>query len=201
LSKKTAEQIIASGNHYCLALKGNQLKLKKIAADLFRRIPVETYSQSERQRGRQEKRDCQVIDLMEVSLSPTEQSMVCSWEKLRSIVKVERWRTSKKESSHEISYYISNLCLPASEFARGIRGHWSIENRLHWIKDAFFKEDHLRLRNDTAAKNLSLLCSGVIAILYRSGNGTNFKERTRYYINRMDRIWETLGLPPPTLGN
>lgn len=201
MPKKTVEQIIASGNHYCLALKGNQLKLKRLAARLFTTLSLESYSQSERQRGRNEKRDYQVMDLMNISLSPAEEGILCSWKGLRSIVKVERWRSNKHESSHETSYYISDLCLAASEFAPGIRGHWSIENQLHWVKDAFFKEDNLRLRNDTAAKNLSLLCSGVISLLYHRGNGTNFKERTRYFINRMDRIWNTLGLPPPPAAN
>ncbi len=168
-----------------------------MAERLHAAADVESHWEKERQRGRNEKRHYQALHLKEVSLNTQDRQLLSDWKKLRSFVRVERWRTTKDESSHEVSYYISDLEVSAPEFARGIRGHWSIENQLHCVKDRFFREDDHRLLSNQASKNFALLCSMVISILYRTGYGKNFKERTRYYINRVDRLWKCLALPPP----
>ena len=58
---------------------------------------------------------------------------------------------------HEVVCYISSLIHPAREFACGIRGHWIIENRLHWIKNVVMKEDDSKIRMGNAPANLSIL--------------------------------------------
>jgi hypothetical protein len=70
---------------------------------------------------------------------------------------------------HQIAYYISSLCVSAAKFAQGIRGHWGIENRLHWVKDVVLQEDSSRMRLGKAPANLSILRSLAIAILRYNG--------------------------------
>ncbi|WP_442947545.1 ISAs1 family transposase [Nostoc sp.] len=58
--------------------------------------------------------------------------------------------------SHVV-YYIISLIRSAVDFAYGIRGHWGIENRLHWVKDVVFDEDNLTIRTRNAPVNLSIV--------------------------------------------
>ena len=53
-------------------------------------------------------------------------------------------RESKGKASVERRYYLSSLRTDAEQFARAVRGHWSVENQLHWVLDVVFGEDHSR---------------------------------------------------------
>ncbi|MDZ8066276.1 MAG: ISAs1 family transposase [Nostoc sp. DedQUE08] len=53
--------------------------------------------------------------------------------------------------------YISSIVSTAKEFAHGIRGHWGIENRLHWVKDVVLNEDNSTIRMGKAPANLSIM--------------------------------------------
>jgi predicted transposase YbfD/YdcC len=57
----------------------------------------------------------------------------------------------------------------AVTFAQGIRGHWGIENRLHWVKDVVFDEDRSSIHTGQAPANLSLLRAIALNVLRRSG--------------------------------
>jgi predicted transposase YbfD/YdcC len=67
------------------------------------------------------------------------------WLGLKSIVRVERFGTRAGKAYEETVYYISSVTLEASDFAKGIRGHWGVENRLHWVKDVVFDEDQAQM--------------------------------------------------------
>ena len=79
------------------------------------------------------------------------------WTGLKSLIKVERIGTRAGIAYHQVAYYISSLVKSAVDFAKGIRGHWGIENRLHWVKDVIFNEDHSTIRKGNAPANLSVL--------------------------------------------
>jgi len=91
------------------------------------------------------------------------------WVGLARLVKVERIGTRASKPYHQIAYYISSLSLNAAQFAQGIRGHWGIENRLHWVKDVVLEEDSSRIRLGNAPANLSIIRSLAIAILRYNG--------------------------------
>ena len=72
-------------------------------------------------------------------------------------------------------YYISSKVLPSKKFAAKIRGHWLIENKVHWVKNVIFNEDKSKIRELQAARNLSLLYT-IIMNLYRSFGFDSIKQ-------------------------
>ena len=84
------------------------------------------------------------------------------------LVAVESVRETKGTISTERRYYIgSNGKASAAEAARAIRGHWGIENQLHWILDMSFDEDQCRIRKGHGAENFSRLRRIALNLLQR----------------------------------
>ena len=77
-------------------------------------------------------------------------------EGLTSVGVVEARRTVGGKESEERRYYLSSLKNDVTKFARAVRGHWSVENQLHWVLDVVFAEDQHRARSGYAAENLAL---------------------------------------------
>jgi len=158
--KTIARQIVAQGGHYILQLKGNQGGLHAETVQLFDQclrddchgIAYHTASTINGGHGRIEQR--RIWATPEVAWF-AERS---KWKNLRSLIRIESQRTVNGETSKEYRYYISDL--PADDPAKlldYIRGHWGIENRLHWSLDVSFREDDCRIRQGHAAENFSRL--------------------------------------------
>jgi predicted transposase YbfD/YdcC len=79
------------------------------------------------------------------------------WEGLGSVGMVEAIREIKGQRSVERRYYLSSLKPDITTFARAVRGHWSVENQLHWVLDVQMGEDASRARSGHAAENLATL--------------------------------------------
>ncbi len=79
------------------------------------------------------------------------------WEDLRSFGMVERIRDIDGVVTTETSFYLCSIAPKAELFAKAARGHWSIENSLHWVLDVCFDEDQSRARSGYAAQNLNIL--------------------------------------------
>ena len=79
------------------------------------------------------------------------------FENLRRVIKVERRGSRGDKTYEETAYYISSLTESAQVFAKIIRGHWKIENQLHWVKDVIFEEDKSEISDFQAASNWSIL--------------------------------------------
>src|SRR4029079_17169487 len=92
------------------------------------------------------------------------------WVDLRAIVRVERTRRVGDEESYEVAHYISSRHGSAEELGAAVRGHWGIENGLHWVLDVVFREDDCRLQDRVAAENLGML-RRVAASLLRQDQG------------------------------
>ena len=76
---------------------------------------------------------------------------------LRSIGLGEAERTVGEMTTWERRYYSSSLAGDAPQFGAVVRGHWGIENRLHWVLDIAFHEDDCRVRQGEAAQNFAVL--------------------------------------------
>jgi predicted transposase YbfD/YdcC len=80
------------------------------------------------------------------------------WEDIKTIVQYRTFRQEKgKEMAQTDQYYISSGDFSAEKILKYIRGHWSIENQLHWKLDIAFREDECRVRTGNAALNLNII--------------------------------------------
>lgn len=90
------------------------------------------------------------------------------WEGLRSVGVVESVRqVGAAEPTVERRYYLSSLAVDVAQFARAVRGHWSVENSLHWCLDVQMGEDQSRARTGHAAENLATLRRLALNLLKR----------------------------------
>ena len=178
--KKIAKEIIESDADYVLALKGNQetvheevkafldatlaeelgarwpgAKLSKAAANMAR---VETV---EKDHGRMELR--RYFQSAELAWFADREK----WEGLQSVGLVEAVREIHGKTTVERRYYLSSLPLGVEAFARAVRGHWGVENKLHWVLDVCFREDQSRARTGYAAENLATLRRLALNLLRR----------------------------------
>ena len=100
-----------------------------------------------------------------------------NWAGLRSFCLAEaiRERGGRTETSRR--YYISSLACDEAKVARSIRGHWHIENSLHWCLDVVFHEDQSRARARNAAKNLSTLRAICLNLIKRIPGNLSMKSK------------------------
>ena len=70
---------------------------------------------------------------------------------------VESIREIDGSQTKERRYYLSSLPLDVQLFASAVRGHWGVENKVHWVMDVCFNEDQSRARAGHAAENLAAL--------------------------------------------
>ena len=73
------------------------------------------------------------------------------------MIRVTRKREQNAIPSIEHAYYISSAPYDAKRFSKLIRGHWSIEDNLHWQLDVLFSEDDIQIHKDHSPENLSVL--------------------------------------------
>ena len=150
MPKKTCKLIIDGGNDYAIAVKANQKNLyHQIRHNTETSKPTTRYITAEKTRNRVTKRTIEVFHDL-TGISP-------EWVGLESLIKVERIGTRADKPYHQVAYYISSKVCSARDFAKGIRGHWGIENRLHWVKDVIFGEDYSTIRMGNAPANLSVM--------------------------------------------
>ncbi len=76
---------------------------------------------------------------------------------IATIIKVRSRTELKDRCRTDTRYYISSANLTAEAAAQAVRGHWGIENRLHWVLDVVFNEDQARLRTGHGAKNMAVV--------------------------------------------
>ena len=160
--KAIAKQIVAGGADYVLALKENQEQLFNEVRDLFRYaeeqgfkpVVADYHLSDSKHHGRFERRRCWTIaapDLLRVLRDHEE------WANLRTLVMVQAERTTPQQTTVETRLFISSLPPQAAPLLAAVRGHWGIENRLHWVLDVAFGEDGCRVRKDHAPHNLAIL--------------------------------------------
>jgi predicted transposase YbfD/YdcC len=156
--KQIVKTIVEKDADYILAVKNNQPgmfdKIKK-AFDVGNddvRIISKIEEEDKRQHGRDERREYYL------TTAPGYMNQTYTWEKLKTVGKVVCERLINGKLSTETRYFISSLEKSNFEkYCYGVRGHWGIENSLHWQLDVSFSEDQCRKRAKNAAQNFSLI--------------------------------------------
>jgi predicted transposase YbfD/YdcC len=161
--KQTAQQILDAHGKYVLQVKDNQPTLHQKMQVLFQELRLEQFqgiehdydSETDGDHGRIETRRLWVI--WDVKLLG---ELAQEWPGLRGLILVERTREVNGKVSVELHCYISSLDrrTRAKRLAGYVRGHWSVENNLHWQLDVSFREDGRRIRKGHGAENFSRLC-------------------------------------------
>ena len=90
------------------------------------------------------------------------------WPGLASLVLVEAERTRRGVTSCERRAYISSLAASAAAMGAKVRGHWHVENRLHWVLDVSFGEDRSRIGRKNGAENMSVMRKIAMNLLQRA---------------------------------
>lgn len=167
--KAIAEQVLARGGDYVLAVKGNQERLlddiqetvnKALDGDLPRH-QVATITSREEGHGRREERTYTVI----TNLEHIRDRLV--WPGLKVVGMCCRTRICNGRETTEAHYFIGSRHLTARQYAEVLRNHWSIENHLHWQLDISFAEDRSRIQERNAAQNFAMMRKLALSLLKR----------------------------------
>jgi predicted transposase YbfD/YdcC len=147
----------------------------KTKATGFKSCPVESVSEEwEYDHGLYEVRKCSIIPSEKVLLPDIQKQ----WNGLKTLVRVEAGRQIKDRQVKETRYYISDEeGLNASYFNESVRGHWGIENHLHWHLDITFREDDCRARTGNAPENLTTLRKFALQIISEYSDRLSLKKR------------------------
>ena len=156
--KKTVKVIVESGNDYVIQVKGNQPTLwRTLTKVVTTQQPLSRSVQIERSRGRHEQRTTTVFQ------PPA--AFIDEWNGVHRFIHVEHRVVRDGHETCTDHYYISSVHSDEAEcFAKGIRGHWSIENRLHWVKDVIQHEDDARIKKGNGIETLSVLKNVAITL-------------------------------------
>ena len=156
--KAIAKQIVSQKGHYVLQVKKNHAGLHDVIKEMFDELTgrgiagvrYESHESVDAGHGRVETRRIWTTDWTNWYVDRKK------WKGLRSFVCVESVREVDGRTSKERRYYISDLDgQDAVAMLSYVRGHWGIENKLHWSLDVTFREDDLRQRVGHSAENLS----------------------------------------------
>jgi predicted transposase YbfD/YdcC len=189
--RDTATAILKREADYVLVVKGNQPTLHAALADLFLEYTLLDYQVPglrrhvtiEKSHGRLERREYSVI------ATPNGVPRLTGWPGIKSIGMVYRHREYNGTSEEEVVYFISSLPPLVRKIAHYLRGHWKIENTLHWILDVTFHEDDSRIRKDAGPEIASTFRRLALTLLQQD---TTLKDNIRG--KRLRAGWETAAL-------
>lgn len=181
--KEIAAKIIDGGGHYVLGAKDNHPTLCDAIAAYFTAAheegfvghEVRKHTTHEKGHGRVETRH-----YFQCEIPASMQRLTSGWSKMKTICQVINITIRDGKETSEVRYYISSLPLGVKRFAESARGHWGIENSLHWVLDVTFNEDQSRIRKDFGAENFGLLRRFAIGIINQdTSKGSVRKKRKR----------------------
>jgi predicted transposase YbfD/YdcC len=183
--KKTLSLILESGNDYLVAVKANQRRLYRQLETLvaYRHPRQSSTTPLEHQHGRQEQRQLKVYSIQGIDTQ--------RWLGAKTVLCVERQRCCRGKCSRHRAYYLSSVATTAAIWMEMVRGHWSIENRLHWPKDVVLNEDDTYGRDPNALLNVSLFRSITINVLGLKGFDS-ITSALRQLANQVDQIFRLL---------
>jgi len=199
--KEIAKTIVAGGGDYILAVKDNQPTLHAelqaafaTAATSPARSP-RLYTTEDQGHGREEQRTVQVLPARG-ALSAVQSA---AWLGVLTIVMVTRvvWCEATGVESMEVSYFLSSLPPNARRIGTAIRGHWSIENGLHWVLDVVFREDARRVYDRTTAENVAFLNRLALSLLRGDTSKSSLKVKRKRAGWQIPYLAQLLGFPSP----
>lgn len=189
--RNLCQQITQGGGDYLIAVKANQQNLYEDIIFVFDEPPpgeVFGYAEEHNKHGdRIEQRRL---------WSTTVLNGYLNWPELKQVCKLERQVLRKGEVSTETRYFITSLALTPKALLEIARGHWGIENRLHWVRDVTMGEDGSQVRTGSAPQVMAALRNVVLGLLRQRGV-SNVAAALRHYSWHVDDALTLVGLKPP----
>ncbi len=180
--KEIAKKIKGGGGDYVLAVKDNQPKLHQAIQEFFVEAleddlgPVShrRHETHETGHGRMDDRYYYLAKL------PDNFAFKKQWPGVKAIgMAIRITEKSDGTTSEDVRYFIASRYLSGKRFAQSVRGHWAIENSLHWVLDVTFNEDQSRARNRHLADNLSWLRRFGISLLKQHPSKDSIKGKSQ----------------------
>jgi len=184
-------QIVEAGGDYLISVKENQPTLYEEIALLFAQPPpgevFATAVHVDKGHGRVERRQLWASTALVGYLD---------WPGARQVCKLERRSSQNGTQTTEVRYAITSLAeqVGAGQLLASKRGHWGIENRLHYVRDATFGEDASQIRSGAAPEVMAALRNVVIALL-RADGARNLAAAVRSNAWHQGAALHLLGLP------
>lgn len=188
------QTIIERGGHYLFEVKNNQPSLREAIANFFYKNldTLDSVQTQDQGHGR-----IDIRTLHTYVLQPGELDWVGAQQVCRLIHQTKR----QGQWSVQVHYKITSLSSTqsgAAELLAFSRGHWGIENRVHYVRDVTLGEDASRIRNGSAPQAMSAIRNLVMTLLRRSGIA-NIAAGLRHFGWKIQRAANVLGLPSPTV--
>lgn len=177
-----ATTITKAGADYLLAVKGNQPTLRAEIETFFKEAPaseIDTVSDLDKGHGRIEERTVTVAREVDWLSGDKHFPGELRLPGVATIVKVTAQTELKDRRRSDTRYYISSAALTAQAAAAAVRGHWGIENRLHWVLDVVFGEDQSRLRTGHGARNMAVVRHFAINLVRAAKDKRSIKLRRK----------------------
>jgi predicted transposase YbfD/YdcC len=180
--KDIAQTIVSQEADDVLALKANhgalydnvKLFLEDARAHGFQGLTHRSYDTVDADHGRLETRTYWITSALDwLGAQP-------AWANLQSIGMVESRREFDTTVETETRFSLISLRPDAAMFARAVRSHWHVENRLHWVLDVSFREDDCRIRNDQGPENFAVLRHIALNLLQREPRLWPISRRNRF---------------------
>ena len=180
--KEIAKKITSAKADYVLAVKDNQPKLHEAIKEIFSderqdallKMPTRECQTVDTSHGRKDER-CYVLAKL-----PRDFPWKDQWPGLEAVgMAVRTTEQADGTMNGDVRYFISSAFMSGKRFAEAVRGHWAIENSLHWVLDVTFDGDRSRTRKRRIADNLSWLRRLAISLLKRHPSKNSIKEKSR----------------------
>jgi predicted transposase YbfD/YdcC len=179
--REIAKKIVDKKADYVLALKGNQGSLREDVelfateqkAKDFKDTTVSRHETVDGDHGRIETRAYTVIH--DVAWLQERHD----WPGLQGVVMVESTRETGDKIERETRFYITSLVLAAAQLGPIVRGHWAVENSLHWVMDMIFRDDDCRVRKDNAPANFTTIKHMAHNLLRKAPGKDSFRLRRK----------------------
>ncbi|MDX6584705.1 MAG: hypothetical protein QOI10_3889 [Solirubrobacterales bacterium] len=167
--------VLERAAHYLITVKGNQPTLhQQLTALPWNDVPA-VHTRGGRAHGRVEKRTVKIVTVKTGILFPHARQALQITRKTR--------RPRSKKWSTEVAYAVTSLAAEqatAAELAGWVRGHWAIENRLHWVRDVTYDEDRSQIRTATGPRAMAALRNLAVSLL-RINGVTNIAQALRHH--------------------
>ena len=177
-----AEKILERGGDYLLALKANRPATFTDVAQFFAAPPagsVASVATTDGEHGRIEVRRHHVCHDIDWLFSDRRYPGEVAFPGLAMIAMVEAETERGGKTSHERRYYLCSAKLDAATFAKAVRAHWGIENRLHWVLDVIFRDDLARLRTGHGPQNMAVVKHFAVNLVHAAKPITSLKNRRK----------------------